>query len=639
MLTIWLRLALPESMMGWERHQLFRFAADYWASFSDTAYPVLLYIQAFFTQFYLYPLFGGAVIGGLFVLGMAGWHTLTGRRWTGIVWAALMLPLIPYFNLLWILVWLVMLGGGLLVSGMAVWRPWLRYMVLCLMGLLSVLLLQENGLWAVLFWAVVYGVTHRSWRSGLCALGWGLLGVSLGVGLLFWKGYPYYYTIRLRYFVLLGTLPTIKAFPFIFFYCPLLIRIISYLGLVGCLVLPCVRNLGSVGNESKPIDNRPVRKHKQILVQGGLGLTLCGLLIGAGFLNLRYQMEDYYLVYRLTAEKRYTEALNVAEVAFFERELPEKSDKRRGWVLNRRTEYHTLAARLGVRPVAYGHQTEREYMGDALRVCLLNSKQATERLFFYNGLCYFPVLFGENTLHMPSSHFMARYYTQNGLYAEALQSLYDMVTSGHIGTTTLEPLLWNSVVVRDYAPCRKFIRMFEQSLFHKDIARRYTAYLADTAAIGKQTDIAAARLRLSSHNHTVLTYNPDDNTHFRLINEANDAPFYEYALALWMVYKNHPQILAELPKIRQHYGRLPRYVQEAVAANFTIDHIDEIPDDVSPEIKNHYIEFLQAANLHSGGYLSLTKLNKDFGNTYWFYLYHNQVQSSTGKSNKSGNQY
>ena len=57
-------------MMGWERHQLFRFSADYLMQFSIQPYPILLYIQAFFTQFYLYPLLGAAVMGGLLVSGM-----------------------------------------------------------------------------------------------------------------------------------------------------------------------------------------------------------------------------------------------------------------------------------------------------------------------------------------------------------------------------------------------------------------------------------------------------------------------------------------------------------------------------------------------------------------------------------------
>lgn len=636
--TLWLRLALPESIKGWELHQLFRFSADYWAFFNDTPYPVLSYTEAFLTQFYLYPLLGAAIMGGLLVLGMKIWQGITQKKWPGAVWAALMLPLIPYFNLLFILVWLVMLFGGVLAVRLAAWRGWWRVAGLVLMGLLGVLLVQENILLALVFWSVIYGGGVRSWKGGLWASAFIGTGAALGIGLLFWKAYPHYYTHYLLHFILLKAIPGLKAFPSMFLMCPLFIRIISYVGWIVGFALPCAalwtRNTAEIADASdvKPANNKP-KKYIKILVQSALGLVLCGMFVFSGYLNLRYQLEDYYLVYRLTAERRSAEALAVAETAFFERETPENSDKRRTLILRNRSVYPTLASKLGVTPVRYQHQVEREFMGDALRVCLLNDKQATECLFFYSGLCYFPVLFGENILHLSSQHFVLHYYVQNGLYAEALNCLYDLVTSSHISTATLEPLLWCSVVVKDYAPCRKFVRMFEQSLFHKDIARRYAAYLADTASTNQEPDIAEARLWLSSRDHTVMVYDPDDNIHFRLTFEPNHDPIYEYALSLWLVYKNYPQILAELPKIRRLYPRLPRYVQEAVAANFKLDRINEMPADIDPEIKARYIRFINAYEMHLSGYGSLAKLKKSFGDTYWFYLYFNQVQAHNPNPN------
>ena len=659
LITIWLRLALPESIRGWELHQLFRLTADYLTFFSDAAYPVLLYIQTFFTQFYFYPLLGAAVIGGLLVLGMSAWHRLTGQRWTGAVWAAFMLPLIPYFNLLWILVWLMFLSGGLLVKRLAAGRLFLRYIMLGLMGFLSVLLLQENAALAILFWAVVYGAETRSWKGGFVAPGCIGIGVVLGVGLLFWKGYPYYYTHYIHHFILLDGSFTASTFPAIFIKCPLLIRVLSYIGLGLFMFLPLVK-LGVDKAEPAQIEepapaegatladkaaHRPEntakrRNLKTWLAQGSLGALTGGmligaLLIGACYLNLRYQAEDYYLVYRLTAEQRTAEALSVAETAFFQRTPPEERDARhRLFVRKKREDAATLAGRLGVEPVSFQSPLEKEYMADALRVCLLNDKKATERLFYYSELSYFPLLFSGNVLHMSATRFIALYYTQNGFYAEALHLLYDFITTGDVNATTLNSLLWNSVVVKDYAPCRKFIRLFEQSLFRQDIAHRYTAYLADTAATDRQADIAAARLRLSSRNHTVMAYNPDDNIHFRLRNEANPAPFYEYALALWMIYKNHAQILAELPKIRQYYPQLPRHVQEAVITNFMPGNLGQVPEGVMPDTKNRYIKFMEAYNMYMNGYISLREVKKNFGDTYWFHCYFRKLQTSeAGASN------
>lgn len=652
--ALWLRLCVPESIMGWERHQLFRYAADYLNVFYTTAYPILYYVQAFFTQFYLYPLLGAGVIGGLLVLGMGAWHRLTGQRWPGAVWAALMLPLIPYFNLLWLLTWLILLLGALCISRLVAWRGWLRYSLLVVLGLLGALLLVENAIWMVVFWAVVYGCLRRSWRDGLCALGLLGLGAALGIGLLFWKGYPYYYAPYFSHFVLLKAHYRADAFPAIFFKCPLFIKMVSYVALGVGLLLSCVvlfsptgkegdkaapsgankndeEQVSSAENNVAPASEKANRK--RCLMQGGIGVMIAALFVYAGYLNLRYQMEDFYLVYRLNAEQRYFEATAVAETALFEREQTEQANRRLRHFSHRRPQQATtLAAKLGVKPVVFQHQLEKEYIADALRIALLSDKQATERLFFYSGLGYFPLLFTGNIFLKPAQHFVALYYTQNGFYAEALHLLYDCITTGHVSKTVVESLLWNSVVVKDYAPCRKFIRLFEQTLFHQDIARRYTAYLADTAATDRQPEIATARLRLSNRNHTVKAYNPDDNIHFRLRRETTQAPTYEYALSLWMIYKNHPQILAELPKIRQYYPRLPRHVQEAVLANFSLDRIDEAPEDIDPETKGLYAYFIQTYEAYMNGYASLQLLEKNFGDTYWFYLNFGKKQSTNASS-------
>lgn len=612
--TLWLRLALPESMMGWERHQLFRFSADYWTYFSSNAYPVLLHLQAFFTQFYLYPLLGAAVIGGLLVLGMGAWHRLTGRYWTGAVWAAFMLPLIPYFNLLWILIWLLLLGGGLLINLHRL-PTYGRLGLMAACGIAGGLLIQENIVWGIAFWSIIGGLRTRSWRNGLYGLAAGIAGAAIGIGLIIGIGYPFYYAQFLwKWPILNGNFYIIQEFPSIFFFCPTLMLVWGYATIGIAMGLPFAARLSI---------------RKKTWARGLTGLLIAGLLITAGWINLRYQTEEFFLVDRLAGENRWAEAADAAELAFFRHARPESAgDSRAFFLRGQRQRARTLSGKLGITPLPFQTEFEEGYMADMLKISLLASKQATEKLFAYNGSYYFPLLLSEEILHVPCSYVMALYYTQNGLYAEALHLLYDFITLHRVSTAVLTPLLWNSVVVGDYVPCRKFIRFFEQSLFHKDIARRYTAYISDTVQTALNPEIAAARTRLSTHNHTVLGYHPDDNTHFRLLSEGDNAAVYEYALALWMVYKNHNQILTELPKIRQYYKTLPTHIQEAVLACFPIERLDEVPDDINPDIKARYAAFLQTYGLYQNGYTSFRKLKKGFEDTYWYHATFNDFKTT-----------
>ena len=634
--TLWLRLALPESLMGWERHQLFRFSADYLTFFSSQPYPILLYLQAFFTQFYLYPLLGAAIISGLLILGMGAWQRLTGRYWTGVVWAALMLPLIPYFNLLWILVWLVLLGGGLLINLRRLSKGW-RWSVTMTCSLLGSLLIQENIAMALIFWSAVGGVQTRSWRDGLYGLTAGLVGAGLGIGLIFWFGYPLYHILFLSKWTLLNAkLEFIATFPALFFNCPLLIRFYLYVCLVISICLPLTLLLPKP-NRTDSLNFRTYTCRKSLLKKGLSGLMLFGLIGSTFYVNLRYQMEDFYLIDRLCINRHWHQASKVAEHAFYERARPEVIGNRHRFFFEQKPFVHTMAHRLDIKPIRSQNFLEEALLAETLKICLLAEKQTSSTLFTYNGTLYFPFLFHEESQYSPSTFFMAIYYTQIGFYAEALHTLYDLVTGHRISTAVLEPLLWNSVVVGDYEPCRKFIRFFEQSLFHKDIAHRYTAYLADTARTMQQPDIAAARTKLATHNYTVLTYQPDDNMYFRMQHEADNAAVYEYALTLWMVYKNHERILAELPRIRQYYQVLPTHVQEAVLTNFSAEHIGEAPIDIDPTIRIRYTDFLQTYTLYLNGYTSFQKLKKRFEDTYWYHLYFNDFKTiNTQPNGRSG---
>lgn len=611
LLTLWLRLALPESMMGWERHQLFRFSADYLTFFSSQPYPVLFYLQAFFTQFFLYPLLGAAVISGLLALGTGAWHRLTGRFWTGLVWVAAMLPLLPYFNLLWVLFWLVVLSGGLLVKALAHARKglWLPCTGLAGLGFLSLPLLQEQAVWAVLFWSLVYILEKRSVKNGLYAITALLSGGGIGLGLLLGAAYPHYCAPHLGSWTMLSQdIITWQGFPSVYFIPPAVVRLWIYIGGGLCLTLPLARLM-----PAKPFERRWTR------IAGWA--VVAALCLSAAYIPLRCQMEDFYKTDRLGGEGRWHEAAITAERAFLQRARPESLPRPTRPVFEENRQRNALSKCLSPRPVRAQNMFEESFLADMLKISLLADRKATSYLFAYNGSLHFPILFSEEILRYPSTYIIACYYASQGFYAEALHLFYDFVTSGRICPTVLEPILWNSVVVGDYAPCRKFIRLFEQSLFHRDIARRYTAYLADTAQTAKIPEIAAARQRLSAYDYTVWGYLPDNAIYSRLKYDGNNAAVYEYALCLWMVYKNHPRILAEWPKIRRFYPKsVPVHLQEAVLANYDPAGLENMPEDIDPAVATRYTDFCMAYDLYQKGYLPFETLTKDFKDTYWYHF-------------------
>ncbi|MDE7150556.1 MAG: hypothetical protein K2O01_09215, partial [Bacteroidales bacterium] len=351
LLTLWLRLCLPESLMGWERHQLFRFSADYLTFFAPKPYPILQYVQAFFTQFYLYPLLGAAVVGGLLTLGLGAWRRLSGRLWPGLVWAAFMLPAIPYFNLLWILVWLVLLGGAVLIDRTRLPATG-RLGLTAGLTFIAALVLQENVVFAVVFWSLIDGLRTRSGRHGLYSLLAGIIGAAAGIGLILWRGYPFCYAQYLTEWPLLKcALFALCPFPANFFYCPLFIRLWLYGGLAVCTGLPAVA-LWPACQVRPTLDIKRLVIRKFITRYGLTGAAVTLLLTAAAYLNLRYQAEDFYLVDRLGTEARWSEAADAAELAFFQRARPEAAGSHRsGFLYGQRRRARTAAGHLNIQPI------------------------------------------------------------------------------------------------------------------------------------------------------------------------------------------------------------------------------------------------------------------------------------------------
>lgn len=608
LVTLWLRICLPESMLAWERHQLFRFSVEYLTFFCTQPYPVLLYLQAFFTQFYVDPLLGAAVISGLLTLGVAAWYRLIGRWWPAFVWAALMLPLLPYFNLLWVLVWLVLLGGALLIARPCLPATGRRGLTAGLAFTATLLLLQENVVVAVLFWAVIDGYGSYSWRNGLYNLLAGIAGAAIGIGLLLWQGYPFYDTFFLTCWPLLSArLNFIDLFPSFVFSCPPLILILLYGGLGICLGLPFIA--------------QQLKWTARWAIPASLLLGLC-----TAWVNLRYHMEDLLTSERLLLENRPLEALDIAELTFFQRARSKATGPHPSYFLhNKRQRARNLGGKLNIPPAPFHNGFEEEYTVDLLKISLVASKQGSDRLFLYTSSPLFPFLFPESVNHSVAPFLLGPFYTQNGFYAEALNLLHDRLTGRRVSRAVLELLLWNGVVTEAYAPCRKFIRFFEQSLFHRDIAHHYTIYLADTAQTALQPEIQAARRLLPDRNHAVMPYQPDANCVARLNAGFRTDVIFEYGMLNFLTYKDHEKILGLLPIVREYYPTLPTHIQEAILACFPPERLQEVPDGIAPYLKTRYVQFLQAYQLYENHQISFKKLQKEFEGTYWYHLIFNEI--------------
>lgn len=586
MLGLFLFFILGESISTWERNQLFRFSVAYISFFSPNGYPLLLYIQAFFTQFYILPLLGSFIISGICVLNLILLKKITGSLAASLLFLALILPSIAFFNVLWVLVWLFVFLQAFIVLKFAE-KKW-GWLIAFVSTFLLSFLLQENIVIAILFSTLclvcsLYSKKADNKIKKLILLSLGIIiGGALGISTIYIVGEPFFYPSFFKEFRLLSfNTFNVLEYPSMFFIYPSFLKIISICSF-GVILLPLIMFLKK---------------------NSAWEYVFSILLIPSLFICHSFNNEAFYKTERLAIEGRWQKALDVCNKGHRE---SKHYDSFKEW-----------------------------WMSDNIKICLLANKQLTGKIFEYNGNINFPYLFTGPVMYSPSSFLLSLYYALSGMYAESLHINYDFITTHRITAAVLENIIKSSIIVKDYAPCYKFTAILKESLFYRKKGIEYENLLKKPSSIDHVPEFAAARLSLSKTDHTVLAYHPDDNMKFRIIHEKDNVYVYEYCLSLWLIYKNHYKILEELPTIQKFYPKLPLHIQEAILACFPPERAHEFVALVSPAVINNYIGFCQANSMYQGGFIAFKKLRKNFEKTYWFHLFYNTTQTIGNKQTQN----
>jgi hypothetical protein len=87
----------------------------------------------------------------------------------------------------------------------------------------------------------------------------------------------------------------------------------------------------------------------------------------------------------------------------------------------------------------------------------------------------FPFLYPEIPVkeHSPLRVLLARFYVENQMYSEALHLLHDQWILGTRSPEVISFIIKTSIAARDFGPTKKYISLFEKTLFYKKAAQQY----------------------------------------------------------------------------------------------------------------------------------------------------------------------
>lgn len=571
--------ALPEVLTFWEKNQLFRFTSEYWHFFDHEPFGRLLYLHTFLIQFNYYPWLGAIIHALLFSLTAFLLNRCLGTKeckvmLPGFVFAALLLPSVVNFELLFPLVAILALGGALF---------WLRlknhvfkYGSQVIILAILTFWLHEYVIWACLLYIALdfRHIRQRGEAFRLVFLLPALYGtaISFGIGTILFQPYDFISYNSLLKFAGNAFSPS-AGIPYAYFKPGLTV----YICLGSAAIFSWLSSF-----------HIPSKTRSFAWIASWLAMT------GCAFITKRQAefIESFQKVDKLCREYRWHDAL---------RTIDSEWDKR--WN-------------------ASNKKTQRLFYGQT-KLALLASRQATNRLFTYPQPV-FPMLFPLDMANQPENIILPTYYTFAGGFSESLHLSYDLVTCHAISANVLSSVIINSLIVNDTIPAYKLTYLLEKSLFY----RKHATIYKNPTLRENLPEIQRGKRMLPSHNFGVGGYKPDMNSMARHFNQPENPYFYEYYLSVCLLYKLHQHIASELPTIKRFYQKgglflAPRHIQEAILANFDYAPLRyNYPrniEGISQETWNDYWRFISDNQSYSNGNTPFTQLQRKWGHTYWFY--------------------
>jgi hypothetical protein len=179
------------------------------------------------------------------------------------------------------------------------------------------------------------------------------------------------------------------------------------------------------------------------------------------------------------------------------------------------------------------------------------------------------------------------------------------------------------IINGQYDIAMKYLSPLSHTLFYRKWAKEAISLIRDEAKIGADPYWSRMRNLKSKYD---FYYNPqqtDMALRYLLISNPLNKTAYEYIMAYYLLQKDFDGFLAYLPLADTlGYNKLPLVWQEAAAYIGT--RLNKMPSQmgkytIDPDIISRIGDY---AREFSAGRQDTIRMNKQFGNTYWFYLHY-----------------
>ena len=275
-------------------------------------------------------------------------------------------------------------------------------------------------------------------------------------------------------------------------------------------------------------------------------------------------------------------------------------------------------------------------------IALAESGQLPSRMFHYRqtGVAG---LFLDQHLFYSTLWYLGEVYYHLGMIPEAEHCAFEALVSNtkEPNVQTVRRLATTNIIRRDSATADKYLRYLDYSLIYRKWAKLQRTNL-DMAMSDSSFQVQGAPTPCHSEDFFIDYQKPDQSLLMLLQANPNNRMAFEYLMAYYMLQKDIEQVKWCMDSFFENfdYQGIPVHYEEALViypnmVRADSDFFRRYP--VSKSTRERFGRFVQTYEAAQGNKSKSEQLEKQFGNTYWYYL--NFVNPSTLQKKDEENRY
>ena len=205
--------------------------------------------------------------------------------------------------------------------------------------------------------------------------------------------------------------------------------------------------------------------------------------------------------------------------------------------------------------------------------------------------------------------------TAQTFFFEAQEGIPDFQKSARLSQALARTNLLNG----DYEVARKYVRALKQTLFYRKWAKETEKLLDNPELIDQVPEYAYLRsVRIKDHDFMFSQEEMDSMLGLLYVENDTNTMAMDYLLAWCLLRKDLPRFFECHKLLKKGYDA--RHYQEAVILYWALTHDgpDGMPDFITDRTAKSFTRFI--SRLQAG--VDEASMQKEFGNTYWFYYYY-----------------